>query len=47
MAREALQSGDLVFFQNTHPYLAGVSHVGISVGNRSSFMPRPGRVPWS
>jgi cell wall-associated NlpC family hydrolase len=30
---DALQPGDLVFFQNTHPYLAGVSHVGMYIGN--------------
>jgi cell wall-associated NlpC family hydrolase len=33
VSRDALQPGDLVFFQNTHPYLAGVSHVGMYVGN--------------
>ena len=27
-----LRPGDLVFFSNTHPYLEGVSHVGLYVG---------------
>jgi cell wall-associated NlpC family hydrolase len=27
-----LQPGDLVFFSNTHPFIEGVSHVGIYVG---------------
>ena len=32
VGRDVLRAGDLVFFQGTHPYLAGVSHVGIYVG---------------
>jgi cell wall-associated NlpC family hydrolase len=32
VAQGELQPGDLVFFFDTHPYLAGVSHVGIYVG---------------
>jgi cell wall-associated NlpC family hydrolase len=28
-----LQPGDLVFFYNTHPFIEGVSHVGIYIGD--------------
>ncbi|MDQ3512512.1 MAG: NlpC/P60 family protein, partial [Chloroflexota bacterium] len=33
VGQDVLRPGDLVFFQGTHPYLAGVSHVGIYVGD--------------
>jgi cell wall-associated NlpC family hydrolase len=30
--KRQLRPGDLVFFFNTHPFLEGVSHVGIYIG---------------